>query len=111
MLEAAKHVAPEVGPKRLAEHMDRLDRLGVTINTEAVCESIEGNSVRYRTALGVERVIMSDSVILAGEPVAATELYEKVKDLAPEVYAIGDCTGLGLIRKATDEGMQVACTL
>jgi 2,4-dienoyl-CoA reductase (NADPH2) len=111
VLEAGKRVALEIGPKRLAEHMDRLDQLGVTINTEAVCEKIEFSAVHYRTALGVERVIPADSVILAGEPVAATGLYEKVKDLAAEVHAIGDCTGLGLIRKATDEGMQVACAL
>ena len=76
-----------------------------------VCDAIEANSVRYRTALGVERSIPADSVILAGEPVAATDLYDSVKDLAPEVHAIGDCTGLGLIRKATEEGMQVACAL
>jgi NADPH-dependent 2,4-dienoyl-CoA reductase/sulfur reductase-like enzyme len=111
VLEAAKRVAPEIGPKRLAEHMDRLERLSVTVNTEVVCEAIQANSVRYRTALGVERSIPADSVILAGEPVAATELYDSVKDLAAEVHAIGDCTGLGLIRKATDEGMQVACAL
>jgi len=111
MLEQRKRIAPEVGPKRLAEHMDRLDRLGVTLNTEAQCEAIDASAVRYRTALGVERFIQADSVILAGEPVAATELYETLRELAPEVHAIGDCTGLGLIRKATDEGMQVACTL
>jgi 2,4-dienoyl-CoA reductase (NADPH2) len=29
----------------------------------------------------------------------------------PELHAIGDCTGLGLIRKATDEGARVACSL
>jgi 2,4-dienoyl-CoA reductase (NADPH2) len=111
LLEAGKRVAPEVGPKRLTEHMDRLDRLGVTINTEAQCEAIEGHSVHYRTTLGVRRTLEADTIILAGEPVEATDLYERIKDLAPEVHAIGDCTGLGLIRKATDEGMRVACEL
>lgn len=111
ILEAGKRVAPEVGNKRLTEHMDRLDRLGVTINTETICGAITGNVVHYRTAMGVSRTLAADSVILAGEPVAATELYERVKDLAPEVHAIGDCTGLGLIRKATDEGMRVGCAL
>lgn len=111
MLESGKRIAGEIGPKRLAEHMDRLDKLGVTINTEANCEAILENSVRYRTALGVERTLVADSVILAGEPVAETALYDAVKEFAPEVHAIGDCTGLGLIRKATEEGMQVACGL
>jgi 2,4-dienoyl-CoA reductase-like NADH-dependent reductase (Old Yellow Enzyme family)/thioredoxin reductase len=111
VLEAGKRIAPEIGPKRLTEHMDRLDRMGVTINTEVQCESIAGQKVQYRTALGVRRTLQADSIILAGEPVAATEWYERMKDLAPEVHAIGDCTGLGLIRKATDEAMQVACAL
>jgi 2,4-dienoyl-CoA reductase (NADPH2) len=61
--------------------------------------------------MGVSRTLRADSVILAGEPVAATELYERLQDLATEVHAIGDCTGLGLIRKATDEGMRVGCAL
>lgn len=111
MLEAGAFIAPEVGPKRLTEHMDRLDRSGVTINTEVVCESIAGRTVHYRTAQGIRRTLTADSIILAGEPVACTLLYERIKDLAPQVHAIGDCTGLGLIRKATDEGMQVACSL
>lgn len=111
ILEAGKYVAPEVGAKRLTEHMDRLDRLGVTVNTETVCEAIAGNAVHYRTAMGVSRTLTADSIILAGEPVAATELYERVKNLATEVHAIGDCTGLGLIRKATEEGMRVGCAL
>jgi 2,4-dienoyl-CoA reductase (NADPH2) len=111
ILEAGKRVAPEVGNKRLTEHTDRLDRLGVTINTETACEAITGKVVHYRTATGASRSLTADSIILAGEPVAATELYDRVKDLAHEVHAIGDCTGLGLIRKATDEGMRVGCAL
>jgi 2,4-dienoyl-CoA reductase (NADPH2) len=111
VLEAGKRLAPEVGPKRLAEHMDRLDRLGVTINTEVECESIDGNTVRYRTALGATRTLVADSIILAGEPVAETGLYDDLSSLATEVYAIGDCTGLGLIRKATEQGMQLGCKL
>lgn len=111
VLEVNKRIATEIGPKRRAEHMDRLDRLGVTINTEATCESIERDAVRYRTALGAVKSIAADSVVLAGEPVAATQLYEALQGVAPEVHAIGDCTGLGLIRKATEEGMQIACAL
>lgn len=111
MLEQHKRIASEIGPKRRAEHMDRLDRLGVSINTEVVCEAILADAVSYRTAQNLLRTITADSVILAGEPVAATELLDSVAGLAQQVHAIGDCTGLGLIRKATDEGMRVACAL
>ncbi len=111
VLEHHKRIASEIGPKRRAEHMDRLDRLGVSINTEVVCEAILSDAVRYRTAQGVVREIAADSVILAGEPVAATQLLEQVRGLSTQIHAIGDCTGLGLIRKATDEGMRVGCSI
>jgi hypothetical protein len=29
----------------------------------------------------------------------------------PEAHAVGDCTGLGLVRKATEEATRVACAL
>jgi 2,4-dienoyl-CoA reductase-like NADH-dependent reductase (Old Yellow Enzyme family)/thioredoxin reductase len=111
MLESNKRFAQEIGPKRRAEHMDRLDRLGVTINTEADCETILADAVRYKTAVGVRKTIPADSVILAGEPVASTQLYEALQGAAFEVHAIGDCTGLGLIRKATDDAMRLACSI
>lgn len=111
VIEDKKRIAPEVGPKRLTEHMDRLDRLGVTINTETHCESIEAKVVRYKNSVSGSHSIAADSVILAGDPVADTTLFEMLDGLAPEVHAIGDCTGLGLMRKATDEGMKIACTI
>jgi 2,4-dienoyl-CoA reductase (NADPH2) len=111
MLEPNKRFAQEIGPKRRAEHMDRLDRLGVTINTEASCTAILADAVRYKTVMGIEKTIPADSIILAGEPVAATGLFDALQGIAPEVHAVGDATGLGLIRKATDEAMQVACAL
>lgn len=111
MLESAKRISREIGPKRLAEHMDRLDRLGVTINTEVECESIDRDTVHYRNAQGKQHSIPADSVILAGEPVADTLLFDLLKDQVPQAHAIGDCTGLGLIRKATEDAMRVACAI
>jgi 2,4-dienoyl-CoA reductase (NADPH2) len=108
VLEAGKRIAVEVGPKRRTEHALRLDKLGVTICTEARCEKIDAQHVHFRSASGKARKIAADSVIIAGEPVAATGLFDAVKTLATEVHAIGDCTGLGLIRKATDEAMKIA---
>ena len=111
VLEAGKRIAVEIGPKRRTEHALRLDKLGVTICTEARCEKIDAREVHFRNASGKTRKIAADSVIIAGEPVAATGVYDAVKTLAAEVHAIGDCTGLGLIRKATDEAMNIACSL
>ncbi|MGI9294682.1 MAG: FAD-dependent oxidoreductase [Pseudomonadales bacterium] len=111
ILESQKRIAREIGPKRRTEHTDRLDKLGVTINTEVQCKSIDEQSVQYRSTSGSTHRISADTVILAGDPVANTSLFEEVKDIANDTHAIGDCTGLGLIRKATDDAMRIACAI
>jgi 2,4-dienoyl-CoA reductase (NADPH2) len=111
LLEAGEEIAPEVGLKRRTEHMDRLDRLGVPVNTGVAVERITREGVVLRRAGSAAQVLAADSVILAGEVEADTTLYDALRDRVPELHAIGDCTGLGLIRKATDEGARVACSL
>ena len=46
-------------------------------------------------------------VILAGAVEPDTTLYDSIVSRAPEAHAIGDCTGLGLIRKATEDATRV----
>jgi 2,4-dienoyl-CoA reductase (NADPH2) len=111
LLEAGEEIAPAVGLKRRTEHMDRLDRLGVPVNTGVAVERITREGVVLRRAGSAAQVLAADSVILAGEVEADTTLYDALRDRVPELHAIGDCTGLGLIRKATDEGARVACSL
>jgi 2,4-dienoyl-CoA reductase (NADPH2) len=104
VLEPGPEIAPEVGVKRRAEHMDRLDRLGVTVHTEAAVERIDPKAVVFANGRRAE----ADSVILAGELVPDTSLLDALKDIEAEVVAVGDCTGLGLIRKAVEEGARAA---
>ncbi len=40
-----------------------------------------------------------------------TSLFDALRERMPEVHAVGDCTGLGLIQKATLEGARAACAL
>jgi 2,4-dienoyl-CoA reductase (NADPH2) len=107
VLEAGDEIASEVGPKRRHEHMDRLDRLGVSVYTAAAAERILPASV----VLAGNRQLRADSVILAGHVEADTGLYDALHDRVPELHAIGDCTGLGLIAKATEEAARVASAL
>jgi 2,4-dienoyl-CoA reductase (NADPH2) len=60
---------------------------------------------------GPVRLVAADSVVLAGRVEPDTALHDALDGIVPERFAIGDCTGLGLIRKATDEATRVACTL
>jgi len=111
VLETGDGIAPEVGPKRRAEHMSRLDRRGVSVNTGVEIERITRDGVLLRRARGASALVPADSVILAGSVEADTELLESLRGRVSEVHAVGDCTGLGLIRKATEDAARVACAL
>jgi 2,4-dienoyl-CoA reductase (NADPH2) len=111
LVESGERIAPEVGGKRRAEHMDRLDRLGVSVHTGLVYHGITREGVRVGFAQGPTRLVAADSVVLAGRLEPDPSLYEALRGLVPEAHAIGDCTGLGLVRKATDEATRVACAL
>jgi 2,4-dienoyl-CoA reductase (NADPH2) len=107
LLETGEEIAPEVGLKRRTEHMDRLDRLGVAVHTGARVERITEDGLRLEGG----HSLAADSVIVAGEVEADTSLYDALKDRVSTRVAVGDCTGLGLIRKAIEEGARAACSL
>ncbi|CAM3437927.1 FAD-dependent oxidoreductase [Mycobacterium colombiense] len=113
VLEAGKDIAPEVGNKRKTEHMDRLDRLGVTVHVRAATERITADAVEFTPAGGTTRRLAADSVVLAGTVEPDTALFDAIVEALPgaEVHAAGDCTGLGLIRKATEDGARAACAI
>jgi 2,4-dienoyl-CoA reductase (NADPH2) len=113
ILEAGDTIAPEVGWKRRTEHMHRLDRLGVTVHVEARVERIVPDGLVFTPAGGPHRHLAADSVVLAGELQPDLALHDALVARLPsvEVTAIGDCTGLGLIRKATEDAARVAAAL
>jgi 2,4-dienoyl-CoA reductase (NADPH2) len=113
VLETGKAIAPELGNKRKTEHMDRLDRLGVTVHVRVAVEQIAPDGVDFTPYGGSSRRLGADSVIVAGTLQPNTELYEKLVAALPNsaVHAAGDCTGLGLIRKATEDGARAACAI
>ncbi|CAM2885892.1 FAD-dependent oxidoreductase [Mycobacterium intermedium] len=113
VLEAGRDIAPEVGNKRKTEHMDRLDRLGVTIHVRAVVERITSDAVVFTPAGGASRDLAADSVVLAGSVEPDTRFFDELKAALPDtpLHAAGDCSGLGLIRKATEDGARAACAI
>ena len=93
--------------------MDRLDRLGVTVHVRAAVERDRADGVVFTPFGGTSRELAADSVVVAGTLEPNTELYEKLVAALPDipVHAAGDCTGLGLIRKATEDGARAACAI
>ncbi|HIF92542.1 MAG TPA: FAD-dependent oxidoreductase [Myxococcales bacterium] len=100
-------LAPEVGPKRRAEHATRLDQLGIKLDTASSAAEITSTGVVLQDG----KLIAGSTVIVAGEVRPDTRLFDALKSRVPEAHAIGDCTGLGLIRKATEEAARVATSL
>jgi 2,4-dienoyl-CoA reductase (NADPH2) len=113
ILEPGTTIAPEVGWKRRTEHMHRLDRLGVTVHVASTVEEIVPDGLWFVPTGGDRRHLDADSVVLAGVLEPDLALHDELVARLPqaEVTAIGDCTGLGLIRKATEDAARVAAAL
>jgi 2,4-dienoyl-CoA reductase (NADPH2) len=113
VLEEGETIAPELGNKRKTEHMDRLDRLGVTVHVRAKVHRITAGGLVLEPCGGGARELGVDSVVLAGCLQPDTSLRDALVAGMPdlEVHAAGDCTGLGLIRKATEDGARAGCAL
>jgi 2,4-dienoyl-CoA reductase (NADPH2) len=113
LLEPGPTIAPEVGWKRRTEHMHRLDRLGVTVHVASPVERIVPDGLWFAPTGGAARHLRADSVLLAGSVEPDLDLHDAIAARLPEVEvtAIGDCTGLGLIRKATEDAARVAAAL
>jgi 2,4-dienoyl-CoA reductase (NADPH2) len=111
VLETGDRLAPEVGPKRRGEELDRLDRAGVPVNTGVAIRRIEADGVVVDRPAGGFILVPADTVILAGSLEPDTTLYDALADRVAWRRAVGDCTGLGLIHKAALEGARAACEL
>jgi 2,4-dienoyl-CoA reductase (NADPH2) len=91
--------------------MDALDRLGVAVNTGVAYEEITATGIAIRPERGSRHEITADTIIVAGELEPDTSFFDAVKGEVPEAHTVGDCTGLGLLRKATEEATRVAAAL
>lgn len=111
VLEPGDRVAPEVGGKRRSEHLDRLDRLAVPVNVDVVIERIAREGVVIARSGGGSHRIDADTVIVAGRLEPAPDFHDALAGRVPELHAVGDCTGLGLIQKAVLEGARAACAI
>ncbi len=111
VLEPGDELAPEVGPKRRMEHLERLDRAGVPVNTGLAVARITPSALIAARPDGGEVPILADTVILAGAVQADTTFYDALVERGVPAQAVGDCTGLGLVQKATSDAARAACAL
>ena len=100
IIHSATKLIPEVGKRQRIEHMDRLDRMRISVNTAVTVLRIEKHCVIIRAA-DREREVSCDSVVVEEHTGADTRFAQQLQQAGFTVHAIGDCTGPGLIAKAT----------
>ncbi len=111
LLEASKVVAPDVMHKRRFEVRHALQEAGVAALTSTRCEEITPAGVVYTTKDGERKTAECDTVVIAGEVMPNLDLQKALEGKVPELYVVGDCKGLGLIRRAIHEGAGAACKI
>jgi 2,4-dienoyl-CoA reductase (NADPH2) len=110
LLDSADKVAPEVGYKRRGEVKQSLEEAKITVVNGVKYEEITPSGVVY-SVKGEKRTVEYDTVVLAGDVKPNLDLQKALEGKVPELYAIGDCQGLGLIRRAIHDGAGVACKI
>ncbi len=105
ILESSQRYAGPAGKKRRTDQAKRLDLLGVPLNTGINIDEITNEGVQISTVHGTQSLVKAGTVIIVGQPEADTQFFDNIQNAASEVYAIGDCSGFGLSRKAVDEAM------
>jgi 2,4-dienoyl-CoA reductase (NADPH2) len=108
LLDSGKKVAPEVGSKRRGEVKDGLEAAKVTVISGVKYEEIAPAGVVY-SVKEEKATAEGDTVVIAGDVEPNLELKKALEGKVPELYAVGDCNGLGLIRRAIHDGAGAAC--
>jgi len=96
-------------PKNLVrpQVLDWLYRNGVAMITDATVTKITGKGLAYTDKEGEERHIEADTVITALPFLPDETLSNELKDVAPEVYNIGDGDRPGRIVNAVADGARI----
>lgn len=112
LLTNEDRLLPEVGRKRRAEHMDKLDQARVCVMTGMDILRTAARCVEYVPQGATGRfTLAADSVIVAGEAAPDPSLPNLLIEKGFTVYSIGDCTGYGLIVKAVRQAAETAIAL
>lgn len=81
---------------------------GVKIIMGVKYEAIISQGLTLTTDYGIRKTVEADNILLALPLMSNTTLYDSLKGVVPEVYAIGDCNNPGLIVNAIASSNLVA---
>jgi 2,4-dienoyl-CoA reductase (NADPH2) len=115
IVSSDQRLAGEVGKKRRGEESRRLDAAGVVVNTGVTIHAITEKGVEISVGDKLF-IVKADNVLImdAMQPshcVLEKGLLEQLQAVVPEVHAIGDCTGFGLVKKAVEDAVKAVYAL
>lgn len=111
ILESRQEMAAEMSIPNRWRLMPRLRQGGVTMLTGVNYEEITPKGVIITTQEGERQTIEADTVVLAGGMEPNVALSQAIEGKVPQIYLVGDCTELRLIRGAIADGARVALTI
>ena len=91
--------------------LELLDERGIRVRKGLVLESVTDGGVRTIDRNGDIGEIAADSVVLALDLRPRSEVIDQLKDLAPEVFVVGDCKAPRTLFAAVHEGFEAALEL
>ena len=112
VLEDLDTVGEGLPPRYKSRSLKWLQANDVEIVTGVAYRSIDKRGIAYAKD-GEERYLKADSILVFKSPGSDLSLYDQLKDLAPEVHAIGACQGPGntLMVDAVGQGRAAALKL
>lgn len=108
LLNWDNRVADGAGRKRRGDLSRRLDKSGVRVLTGMPIVSVGKNSVTFKNTDGSERTLQANHILFAADPQPNLDFVEKLKTITPDIKAVGDCAGFGLVKKAVKDAALAA---
>jgi 2,4-dienoyl-CoA reductase-like NADH-dependent reductase (Old Yellow Enzyme family)/thioredoxin reductase len=103
LLEARDKIGPEVAPPQRSKLLGELEGLKVEMYANAPVTEIKPNGVQVKSGKEA-KIYQGETVVLAVGATAVNNLMDEIKDLVPQVYAIGDCVSPRRAVDAVHEG-------
>jgi NADPH-dependent 2,4-dienoyl-CoA reductase/sulfur reductase-like enzyme len=108
VLEDSETFAAQMAPPRRWRSLGHLRSMGVELHSQVSVHAIDDAGVHFTDAAGEHHIAPADSVLLAADTRGDPAGVDRLAGLAPEVHAIGDCSGVGYIEGAMLEGARAA---
>lgn len=107
VVEMTKQLASGVGPGHWYYVRHRLRTSGVRIITQAIVEEVRQKAVTLRVGEELENLEGIEMIVLALGVRSRNEMVEKLKEIVPEIYVIGDARETRNALEAVLEGVKV----